>query len=111
MKTVGIILFTCVCACWPKLVNKKPYYDLKHAEYYFNDFIVKYYRHYADSDERALRRHIFVENLKKINEWNSNPKNKDVYDINAFADWTDEEISATRDGSQLKPVPKMFLVM
>lgn len=99
MKTAGIILIACVCSCWPKL-TKKPLYDLKHVEYYFNDFVIKYYRHYANPEERKLRRRIFVENLKKINEYNSNPKNKGVYDINAFADWTDEEILATRDGTQ-----------
>lgn len=100
MKTVGIILLACVCSCWPKILNRKPFYDLNNVEYYFNDFIIKYYRHYANYEERALRRHIFVENLKKINEMNSNPNNNEVYDINAFADWTDEEILATRDGGK-----------
>lgn len=106
MKIVGIILFACVCSCWSKHINinKKPHYDLRNAEYYFNDFMIKYYRHYANSEERELRRKIFVGNLKKINELNSDPKNKKIYDINAFADWTNEEILATKDVVKVVPV-------
>lgn len=94
MKTVGIILFAFVSSCWPK-ISKKPLYDLNNMDYYFNDFIIKYYRHYADLEERKLRFGIYADNLKKINELNSNPNIKEVYDINAFADWTDDEILAT----------------
>lgn len=107
MKTVGILLFVCVCSCWPKHVTKKPIYDLENVEYYFNDFIIKYYRHYADSEERNLRRRIFEKNLKKINELNSDPMNEEVYDINAFADWTDEEILATQDKSKSTSIFKL----
>lgn len=97
MKTIGIILIAFVCSCWPKHITKKPHYDLKKLDYYFNDFIIRYYRHYANSEERKLRRKIFVKNLKAINELNSDPNNKQIYDINAYADWTDEEIAATHD--------------
>lgn len=110
MKTYGLILLACVCSCWPKFITKKPFYDLKNVEYYFNDFIIKYYRHYGNSEERKLRHQIFVRNLKKINELNSNPKNKDVYDLNAFSDWTEEEILATLDGSKVTSEEKIYIL-
>ena len=48
-------------------------------------------RSYFSKEEYSFRFGIFRENLKEIEELNSNPNDEATYSISEFADWTKEE--------------------
>ena len=58
----------------------------------FNDYIIKYEKDYITSREYAFRLHIFVENLRYIQDANDTNLS-----INEFSDFTEEEIELIAD--------------
>jgi len=66
----------------------------------FDLFMAKHKKWYTDSEERAVRRDIYNNNLRRIEEHNSNPANTFQLAMNHLGDYTDEEI-------QMLLMPKM----
>ncbi|XP_061377334.1 uncharacterized protein LOC133318886 [Danaus plexippus] len=68
----------------------KPYYYLKDAPALFEKFIKDYDRHYKNEADRQVHYEAFVKSLKEINRANAEHPGT-VFDINLFADYTEEE--------------------
>ncbi|KAJ2953927.1 hypothetical protein O0L34_g1564 [Tuta absoluta] len=81
------ILFFCLGAALGK-----PNYSLDEVEKHFEDFIQKYDRQYADEAEKQMRLEIFKKNLVRINQKNMTPGELAEFDIDHFADLSDEEL-------------------
>lgn len=58
----------------------------------FNQFINNYGRNYANEEEYNMRRHIFMQQLKKVEEHNAKGLSWTL-GVNEYSDWTNEEYS------------------
>ncbi|XP_013169057.1 PREDICTED: senescence-specific cysteine protease SAG39-like [Papilio xuthus] len=71
-------------------VSNKPIYDINKAEELFEKFIKDFDRQYKDEADREEHYQAFIKSLKRINELNTK-QDSATYDINKFADFTEEE--------------------
>ncbi|KPJ15652.1 Viral cathepsin [Papilio machaon] len=71
-------------------MSNKPIYDINNAEELFEKFIKDFDRQYKDEAEREKHYQAFIKSLKRINELNTK-QDSATYDINKFADYTEEE--------------------
>ncbi|XP_021189049.3 uncharacterized protein LOC110375304 [Helicoverpa armigera] len=91
MHSISIVLvFALVAIASAVPAGDKPHYDLDKAPEYFEKFIKDYNRVYKDAADREVHYQAFVKSLVEINELN-NSNDGDTYDINNFADFTEEE--------------------
>lgn len=72
-------------------------YDLKDGEKLFENYVNKYNKTYSSLEERAAKFENFQNNLKLINEKNSNSKDA-VYDINFYSDMNKNELLRKQTG-------------
>ncbi|OWR50169.1 uncharacterized protein LOC116773084 [Danaus plexippus] len=87
MKFVVCVFVLAVVAV---ALGDKPHYDLNDAPALFDKFVKDFNRSYKDAADREVHYQAFVKSLQSINEANARPS-PTVYDINNFADYTDEE--------------------
>lgn len=66
-------------------------YDLRDAPFLFLKFVKDYNRQYQDTADTLLRYAKFIISLNTINKSNALSTSA-VFDINKFADYTDEEL-------------------
>ncbi|CAB3230383.1 unnamed protein product [Arctia plantaginis] len=78
--------------CWgvSAAPNKAQYYSLEDAASYFEEFIIKHGKQYADEQEKSARFEIFKTNLKDVNQLN-NISQAAVFGITSFTDLTKDE--------------------
>jgi C1A family cysteine protease len=57
----------------------------------FTQFITTERRSYFSKEEYKFRLEVFTENVKKIDQMNSNPNDEAEYGVNLFSDRTQEE--------------------
>ncbi|XP_062122333.1 LOW QUALITY PROTEIN: putative cysteine proteinase CG12163 [Drosophila sulfurigaster albostrigata] len=74
-----------------KTHKKHNHRTLNKVEHLFHKFQIKYNRRYANSIEHQMRLRIFRQNLRTIEELNSNERGSAKYGITDFADMTSTE--------------------
>lgn len=74
----------------------------------FMDFIAKFKKSYASSNVLSERKAIFADNLKYIDEHNSENKFTYTLGVNFFADMTDDEVKQKYTGYRKRPVNAGF---
>lgn len=72
------------------ILIEKPHYDLKDAVPLFEEYVIKYNKHYKSQQDRFLHFLYFVATLSEINRRNKEEPTA-VFDLNQFADYTNEE--------------------
>ncbi|RVE44084.1 hypothetical protein evm_011250 [Chilo suppressalis] len=82
---------------------ERPYYDIKDAPYLFHKFIRDYNRQYKNTEEVILRYTMFLNSLMDINKRNANQEA--IFDINQFADYTNEEFGQMNGYRPNREVP------
>lgn len=92
MRSAGIVIVSLLVV----LTNAgNVHYDLRDAPYLFLKFVREYDRQYKDAEDVLLHAAAFVTTLDKINK--QNELNPDAtFDINKFADNTEEELKNHR---------------
>lgn len=94
-KTMSLLRCVLFCTLFVAILDialcDKPHYDLKDARELFNKFKKDYNRHYLSDNDEEEHYEAFVKSLMQINYLNS-IQSTATYDINDFADMTDEEI-------------------
>jgi len=85
MKTIAILAVVAVGALLLSTYTQTP--DNDEA---FQKFISQYGRNFASEDEYNMRKGIFAESLRKVEEHNAKGLSW-TYGINKFSDWTHEE--------------------
>ncbi|CAG9584723.1 unnamed protein product [Danaus chrysippus] len=88
---VCVFLFAVVAVA----LGDKPHYDLNDAPALFEKFVKDFNKSYKDDADREVHYQAFVKSLQEINEANARPSGT-IYDINNFADYTEEEQSNMR---------------
>ncbi|XP_045497590.1 cathepsin F-like [Colias croceus] len=75
------------------MTSEKPCYNVADAPALFEKFIKDNNRVYAGDNDLKIHYEAFVKNLEKINAMNAqgSTQGSAVYDINKFADYTEEE--------------------
>ncbi|XP_049865743.1 uncharacterized protein LOC126366611 [Pectinophora gossypiella] len=87
-----LLVFACALAAASRINNMdKPIYPLEEAEIHFDIFIEKFNRSYSSKAEKKSRFEIFKKNLEDINRKNMNPHELATFDINMFADLSEQE--------------------
>ncbi|KAL7727203.1 hypothetical protein ACLKA6_004467 [Drosophila palustris] len=74
-----------------KTHKKHNHRSLNKIDHLFHKFQIKYKRRYANSAEHQMRLRIFRQNLRTIEELNSNERGSAKYGITEFADMTSTE--------------------
>uniref|UniRef100_A0A1L8ECX0 Putative cysteine proteinase n=1 Tax=Haematobia irritans TaxID=7368 RepID=A0A1L8ECX0_HAEIR len=74
-----------------KTHKKQNHHSLNKVEHLFSKFQIKYKRRYHTTMERQMRMRIFKQNLKIIQDLNSNERGSAKYGITEFADLTSTE--------------------
>ncbi|KAM8701464.1 hypothetical protein ACLKA7_000088, partial [Drosophila subpalustris] len=74
-----------------KTHKKHNHRSLNKVDHLFHKFQIKYKRRYANSVEHQMRLRIFRQNLRTIEELNSNERGSAKYGITEFADMTSTE--------------------
>ena len=69
-------------------------------------WMTRYGRVYKDEAEKYMRFQIFKDNIKFIKEFNKDGKQSYKLGINEFADQTNEEFQASRNGYKMKTSPR-----
>ena len=87
MKILSVLIVTGLLAATYLTINLTP---LDEVEMQFNNFIAEHGKNYQNDEERNFRKSIFEEQLKIVNEHNSQGKSWTL-GINKFSDWTKEE--------------------
>nr|BDI12740.1 cysteine protease [Gentiana triflora x Gentiana scabra] len=85
-----------------RLINDQPSMIARHEQW-----MAEHGRVYTDSNEKAQRFNIFKENVLKIDAFNGGENKGFVLGINKFADLTNEEFRAKKNGYK-KPITTSF---
>lgn len=65
------LLLSLLCGFALSVDAEKPFYDIKLAKHYFNDFVATYNKIYGSEGEKSERQKIFTDNLIVINKMNA----------------------------------------
>ena len=97
IKSMLIIVSLLVIRIWSSQVTCRLLSDLSMSEKH-EKWMVRYGRVYKDDAEKEMRFKIFKDNIEFIDSFNSGRNKPYKLGVNAFADQTNEEFKAARNG-------------
>lgn len=88
---LAVLVALAVVSTTTAKADDKPHYDVKDAVKLFAKFIKDYNRHYKDDADKEVHFEAFKKSLVEINKKNEEEPLA-TFDINQFADYTEEEL-------------------